>query len=130
MIKKIFLFYLIIFLSCELNNQEKDIKLKINESNKDSTNEIANNGKRIFSGSCATCHLYGTGGSIMLHDKEKWTNISNKKSLKKIYANVINGFPGEFGYMPKNGGCLNCSEQDVIDAVNYILTFNGIRVDN
>ena len=94
--------------------------------------KIINNidGKKIFNGSCATCHLYGTGGSTVVNDKKYWQNLIDKKPLNKIYNNVIIGFTGKKGIMPKRGGCIKCSDQDLIDAVNYIFLYNGIRINN
>tara|TARA_Y100000739_G_scaffold199449_1_gene183028 strand:+ start:488 stop:877 length:390 start_codon:yes stop_codon:yes gene_type:complete len=126
-----FFLILLTLTSCNKNNDRKIDENFIIDNKKEISIEInLVNGKNIFNGSCATCHLYGAGGSIQLKDKNQWNKIMQKKSLDEIYNNVLNGYVSESGYMPKKGACLNCSEQDLIDAVNYIFLSNGIIIKN
>ena len=89
-----------------------------------------NNGKRVFNQSCITCHLYGTGGATMLRDADSWELLLNKKTMKEIYLNVLNGYIGDKGPMPKKGGCIQCSEEDLLDAIEYILYLNSLTIRN
>lgn len=129
--KKFSFIFLLFIISCNYeekekqNNFEKKASLEIKN-----TLEIKNNGEKIFNESCATCHLYGTVGSIIINDKKKWENIINKRTVDEIYNNVLNGYVGKNGIMPSRGGCINCSDNDLIDAVNYIFSFNSISIDN
>ena len=129
--RKISFILLLFIISCNYeekekqNNFEKKASLEIKN-----TSEIKNNGEKIFNKSCATCHLYGTVGSIIINDKKKWENIINKRTVDEIYNNVLNGYVGKNGIMPSRGGCINCSDNDLIDAVNYIISFNSISIDN
>tara|TARA_Y100000588_G_scaffold312402_1_gene339062 strand:+ start:175 stop:570 length:396 start_codon:yes stop_codon:yes gene_type:complete len=128
---KLFLFFIFFLFSCKKNDNKNHINYNIGEINlSQSKNNEIKNGKNIFNGSCATCHLYGTGGSTVVNDKKYWQNLIDKKPLNKIYNNVIIGFTGKKGIMPKRGGCIKCSDQDLIDAVNYIFLYNGIRINN
>ena len=134
--KQYFLFLIIVFFSCNDNDYKyKKNQLLFNQTK--NSNKIKNirsnkliNGEKIFNGSCATCHLYGSGGSILINDKEMWKNIISKKSIDTIYKNVINGLQGKNGYMPKRGGCISCSDQDLINSVNYIFSINRIDINN
>ena len=124
--KKLF-FFLLIILSLSCNDKEKEINDNVKSKK---SLHIQNNGEKIFNGSCASCHLYGTGGSIVLGDKEKWEKIISSQKIDAIYQNVINGYVTKSGIMPSRGGCMNCSDNDLIDAVNYIFLFNSIPIDN
>lgn len=126
-----FFLFLLILTSCNKNNDKEINEKLIIMKKKEISGEInIANGKNIFNGACATCHLYGTGGSIQLKDKIKWDKIIQKKPLDEIYNNVLNGYVSKNGYMPKKGACLSCSDQDLIDAVNYIFSINGIVIEN
>ena len=89
-----------------------------------------NNGKNIFDQTCKICHLYGTADATILSDKESWKNLLNKKGFEEIYINVLNGFNGKKGAMPAKGGCLQCSNIDLFDAIYYILAVNELSPRN
>ena len=129
--KKISFILLLFIISCNYEEKEKQNNFGKKKSSKiKNTSEVKNNGERIFNGSCATCHLYGSVGSILINDKKKWENMINKRTIDEIYNNVLNGYIGKNGIMPRRGGCINCSDNDLIDAVNYIFSFNSISIDN
>ena len=88
------------------------------------------NGKKIFNQSCITCHLYGTGGATILNDKRIWGKLLEEKTIKEIYLNVLNGYPGDKGPMPQKGACRQCSETDLFDAIEYILSINNLSIRN
>ena len=88
------------------------------------------NGKKIFNNSCLTCHLYGTGGATMLTDKNAWEQLFREKEMKTIFLNVLNGFTGNKGPMPEKGACYNCTQEDLLDAISYILYINRLTTNN
>ena len=128
--KKIILFSFLILISCKKETNKEIIIFK------DSTKKITVkkdhliNGEKIFNGSCATCHLYGVGGSITINDQKSWEKIYKTKNINTIYNNVLNGFNTKTGIMPKKGGCISCTDQDVIDAINFIFSINNINITN
>jgi len=130
--KNIFFLILIFsFFSCKKNDKFSDIDLKLFKTSSYKTDKKKiKNGEIIFNGSCATCHLYGVGGSSLINDKRYWKDLIDKKPLNRIYTNVFNGISGKKGIMPRRGGCIKCSDKDLIDAVNYIFSYNGIRINN
>ena len=127
MIKKLFFLSFILILSCGKNSQENTKK---NFSFVNSYSANLKNGRKVFNKACITCHLYGSGGSIMLNDSLSWSRVLSKKNKIEIYSNVYNGYMGEKGPMPYKGGCLDCSDQDLMDAIEYILSINGLRTSN
>ena len=127
MIKKLFFLSFILILSCSKNNQENTKK---NFSFINSYSADLKNGRKVFNKACITCHLYGSGGSIMLNDSLSWSRVISKKNKIEIYSNVYNGYMGEKGPMPYKGGCIDCSDQDLMDAIEYILSINGLSTSN
>ena len=115
---------LLVIISCNTDHTNKDIDLTfLNTHSLD-----IENGKNIFNRSCITCHLYGTGGATILNDKKSWEELLGKKEIKEIYLNVFNGYIGEKGPMPIKGGCIQCSDTDLFDAIEYILFINGLSL--
>ena len=124
---KIIFFLLLLIIGCKINEQ--------NEIPEDLTfldTHIPNieNGKKVFNQSCITCHLYGTAGATILKDKKSWEILLIDRNKEDIYLNVLNGFIGEKGPMPQKGACLNCSNTDLLDAIEYILFINGLSFNH
>ena len=127
--KKILLLYtLIIITACNKNNSKEQASVDLTFLKTHTFN--IDNGEKVFNQSCITCHLYGTGGATMLRDTDSWEFLLNQKTIEEIYLNVLNGYIGDKGPMPKKGGCIRCSEEDLLDAIEYILYLNSLTVRN
>lgn len=74
------------------------------------------NGQTIYNLVCATCHEQGFAGAPLTNKKNDWV-VRIEKGLPCLYANVIAGL----GKMPPRGGCVTCSNQDIQDAINFML---------
>lgn len=84
------------------------------------------NGKAVYDKICMACHLTGVAGAAKITDAERWAEVA-PKGLKELQQSVINGIPdGKYGVMPERGSCTDCSNQDLIDAVAYILDEAGV----
>jgi len=79
-------------------------------------------------------HLYKKQKRIKIFDsvhkwqfnnKERWTEIA-KKGMKQLHHDAINGFTGDYGVMPPRGTCTDCSDQDLYDAIGYMLKEAGV----
>ena len=125
--KKIIFICLILIISCKT---DKSTKAEANLDFLETHTPNINNGKKIFNYSCVTCHLYGSVGATMLIDKKSWSQLLNEKSNEDIYLNVLNGFMGKKGPMPEKGACIDCSNTDLFDAIEYILSLNGLTIKN
>ena len=84
-----------------------------------------NNGEAVYKKVCIACHMTGVAGAPALKDKERWTEIA-KKSMKQLHQDAINGFTGDHGVMPARGTCADCSDQDLYDAISYMLQKAGV----
>ena len=69
--------------------------------------------------SCNACHGTGAAGAPMLGDAGAW-EARMEKGMDALMSNVINGV----GAMPARGICMTCSDGDLQEIVNYMLTQN------
>ena len=89
------------------------------------TEEMLNSGKGTFDKGCIICHKDGVGGAAKLTDKVRWTN-NRTKDLNVLIQNVNDGFTGENGTMTPKGTCMDCSKDDLRDAIFYMMTEAGV----
>lgn len=89
------------------------------------TQEMLDNGKAIYDRSCFICHKDGVGGAAMLTDNVRWTN-NRTKDLEVLVQHVHDGFTGEYGTMTPKGTCMDCSKDDLRDAIFYMMTEAGV----
>lgn len=76
----------------------------------------ARSGSDIYASNCVACHSSGVAGAPILGDVAAWTERLTK-GVETVYANAINGI----GAMPARGTCMDCSDDDVIAAIDHIL---------
>lgn len=74
------------------------------------------NGKRVYEASCAACHWTGAAGAPKLDDKATWQVLA-KKGADTLLRNAIDGI----GAHPPKGGAMHLRDEDVEDAVTYML---------
>ncbi len=101
-----------------------------NESKK-SAKMTANidNGKVVYEKICIACHMTGVAGAAALTDKPRWEEMA-AKGMKTLHNSVISGIPeGKYGVMAEKGSCVDCSDQDLYDAVSYMLKEAGVTAN-
>jgi len=73
-------------------------------------------GKAIYSNYCEGCHATGAAGAPKYGDAASWSaRLAQGKAA--IYQNAIKGIGG----MPAKGTCLSCKDEDIDQAVDYML---------
>ena len=77
-------------------------------------------GPQVYNVACNTCHATGVGGAPVLGDKPAWRSRIAQGS-RILEDHVINGYQGEVGYMPPKGGRLDLSDQEILDALAFML---------
>lgn len=75
-------------------------------------------GKEVFDAACMACHSTGAGGAPVSGDVDAWApRIA--KGIDVLHQHGLEGIPGT-GMMAK-GGCVNCSDEEVIAAVDFMV---------
>jgi cytochrome c5 len=83
--------------------------------------EAALSGPQVFNEACIACHGSGIGGAPVLSDKQNWApRIAQGTDV--LYQHAIEGYTGQAGYMPPKGARLDLSDEEVNDAVDYMLS--------
>lgn len=73
-------------------------------------------GKAIYQSYCEGCHASGGGGAPKLGDVAGWEPIL-KEGMETVYENALKGKGG----MPAKGTCFSCSEEEINQAVDYMV---------
>ena len=82
--------------------------------------ETALTGPQVYNEACITCHGSGIGGAPVVGDVPGWSaRIGQGNDL--LYGHAIDGYTGSAGYMPPKGGRLDLSDQEIRDAVDYMV---------
>jgi len=74
-------------------------------------------GEAVYNHVCKMCHGSGMMGSPKLGDRAAWS-ARIEKGASKLTQNAINGF----NKMPPRGNCKSCSDEDIANAVAYMLS--------
>ena len=81
-------------------------------------------GEMVYKRACGTCQGIGVAGAPKIGDKASWT-VRNEKGLDSLLHSVVNGLNG----MPPKGLCMNCSEEEIKQAIEYILVKSGLNLE-
>ena len=73
-------------------------------------------GQQVYDQFCFACHATGASDAPIFADAEAWAPRL-EKSLDTLYASTINGR----GMMPARGTCMDCSDDELNAAVDYML---------
>ena len=77
-------------------------------------------GPQVYNSACLACHGAGIGGAPILGDAGAWApRIAQGIEILKEHA--IKGFQGSAGYMPAKGGRTDLSDEEVANAVDYMV---------
>ena len=77
-------------------------------------------GPQVYNSACNVCHGAGIGGAPIVGDAAAWADRI-AKGMDTLNSNAINGFTGDAGVMIAKGGRADLSDQEVIDAVTYMI---------
>jgi cytochrome c5 len=76
--------------------------------------------EEIYTTKCAMCHDAGIAGAPKMGDVAAWSERI-KQGQDMLVSHAIDGFQGAAGVMPPKGGCVDCSDQEITDAVIYMV---------
>ncbi len=89
------------------------------------TQEILDSGKAIFHTYCYICHENAMDEVTMLTNKTHWTE-NRTKEIETLVQHVHDGYTGNFGTMPPKGACMECSKEDLRNAVIFMMNETGV----
>ncbi len=75
-------------------------------------------GEDVYNTACMACHSTGAGGAPKLGDAPAWVERI-AKGIDVLYDSGVNGLAGT-GMIAK-GGCMNCSDEEVQAAVDFMV---------
>jgi len=78
---------------------------------------VAASGEQIYNKTCVTCHGAGVAGAPKLGDKTAWAPRISSLKVDGLVKTAISGINA----MPPKGGCMNCSDDDIKAAVEYMV---------
>ncbi len=80
----------------------------------------AEKGQAVYESSCISCHKTGLVGAPIAGNKTEWVpRIA--QGLDVLVSHSIKGFSGKKGIMPEKGGNASLTNQEVGDAVAYMV---------
>ena len=83
------------------------------------TTTPARTGQAVYDQYCASCHNSGLMGAPKKGDADDWaTRVSQGDTVLAKHA--IEGFNA----MPAKGTCMDCSDDEIIAAINYMIKPN------
>ena len=86
-------------------------------------------GRQIWIDNCKGCHAYGTAGAPIPMEPDEWVYRVSKDKLV-LYDHAINGFFGpDDTMMPERGGNPNLSDEQVKQAVDYMVALAKHYID-
>lgn len=74
-------------------------------------------GPEVYDAACGACHNSGAAGAPRLGRTSEWAERV-AQDTETLYDHAINGI----GSMPPKGGCADCSDEEVQNAVDYMLS--------
>lgn len=78
-------------------------------------------GPEVYNAVCIACHAApGIGGAPALGDSSAWA-ARIASGMDTLIDHALNGYSGKTGIMPKKGGRLDLSDEEIIMAVQYMV---------
>jgi len=106
--------------SDDKSKKTKEAPKTLHASDWEPTDPKLVNGKAIYKQECAGCHDEGEEGAPILGKAAEWDK-REAKGLETLLDHAINGFLGKDGEMPARGGTESLTDEEVTNAVNFIL---------
>ncbi|HEH9404593.1 c-type cytochrome [Aeromonas piscicola] len=77
-------------------------------------------GEAVFKGACFACHDMGIAGAPKRGDKAAW-EPRIAQGIDTLKKHAIEGFAGKTGVMPPRGTCATCSDEEIENAIHYMI---------
>ncbi len=74
-------------------------------------------GEATYQSYCVTCHRTGLAGAPKFRNEADWKPLLVNRDIDALVVSAIKGKNA----MPPKGTCVDCSEKDIKDAIEYML---------
>ncbi len=103
-------FGVLIVLFCSCTMAQEGVKPQGSE-------EPLRTGKQVFDQACFSCHGTGLADAPVRGDRYAWEERL-ARGTTILFQNTLNGVNS----MPPRGGCLDCSDAELREALTYLLS--------
>lgn len=79
----------------------------------------ARSGEQVYEAACKICHQNGLAGAPLKGDQEWILRVTNQ-GMDTLVTSVQKGLNA----MPPGGGCSDCSREEIINAIQFMLPQN------
>ena len=93
---------------------------KVKNDTKIVLSDKATLGKGVYDMACQACHNPGIAGAPKTGDTAAWVSRIDQ-GMDILNGHAINGYQGADGVMPAKGGNMSLSNDDVINAVAFMV---------
>lgn len=77
-------------------------------------------GAQVYNQACLACHGAGIAGAPILGEAAVWApRIA--QGIDVLREHAIKGYQGSTGYMPPKGGRVDLSDQEIYDAIDFMV---------
>ena len=80
-------------------------------------------GETIYRQYCFSCHSSGINGAPRVGDAEAWAALREKGDAELLRTTKEGILP----YMPENGLCLTCSDEELVAAIDYMMQASKLQ---
>lgn len=78
-------------------------------------------GPQVYNAVCIACHAPpGVGGAPALGNGDAWAARIDR-GMDSLVDHALHGFSGSTGIMPRKGGRVDLSDEEIISAVKYMV---------
>lgn len=77
-------------------------------------------GPQVYNSACIACHAAGVAGAPIVGVVDAWTPRV-AQGMETLVRHAVEGYNGAAGYMPAKGGRMDLSDDEVADAVAYMV---------
>lgn len=102
--------------TAESGEQESDGEAQEEVALTEAATEGTLSGEEVYSTYCTACHAAGVAGAPKYGDAEAW-EPRLAKGMETLYESTYNGL----NIMPPRGTCSQCSDEELRNAVDYMV---------
>ena len=74
-------------------------------------------GEEVYNAVCMACHTTGAAGAPVKGNKDAWASRISQ-GMDTLFNHALHGFNA----MPAKGGCASCPDEEITNAVEYMVS--------